>query len=222
MLNPLDTAPLVGFNAYQYIQQQDGAVPPFLAICDDDTAITALGGPFYYGAAGADITQSSGSPATDRLQYVPFWSRCGGILSEIAFFLVANGTAGSVARCGLYNADQKTLLPTTLVVDGGQQATDAGGPNVLKTTTLNPLITLLPNTLYYTAFVCGTASPSVATYGSGWHPLGRSGTTSNSIFGLQRTSFTYAALPVVAPAATALMTSTPCQVQVRYKSLFRP
>lgn len=212
LFNTQDTNPLTAKNAGQEIARMMGMLPPYLKLSDVEFA----GG--YHGPYPGDIVSATGSPAVDALQAVPFWSGAGGVISEVAFNVTVVSGANGVARCGFYNADQLTLLPTTKIVDGGQFAVDAA-TGVKSLTGLS--IVTLPNTWYSTVFICGTASPTVTTLGSGFHTLGRSLTTFNAQFGYVKVGFGYQALPQVFPASPTIMTSAPAMVCVRYSSYNR-
>jgi len=168
----------------------------------------------YYSAVG-DVVSSTGTPSVGDLQFTPFWSGAGGIVSELAFNVNTVGGAGSVARCGLYNADQDLLIPTTLVVDGGQFATDSG-TGIKNTTGLS--LVLAPATLYYFAWICGTAAPVMVTLSSGAHFFGRNANF-NAQFGLIKTGFGYAALPLNAPnPVTGYLSSAAVMVVARFSA----
>jgi hypothetical protein len=112
----------------------------------------------YYIAANVPAL-ASGNPAINRLQFLPFFVSVKTTIDKIAFVVISGGGAGSVARCGLYNADQTTLKPTTLIVDGGEQSTGQAG---IKFTAVSQI--LLPGVLYFGAYFAGTSAPAISIY----------------------------------------------------------
>jgi hypothetical protein len=186
--------------------------PPLFHLSTDD-GVTA-----YYGCPGADIVSATGTPTVDQLNAFPFWSGSGGSLDTIGFNVTTGGGAGSKARCGLYSSDPTTMKPSTLLFDGGEFDTTITG---FKTTAISPVIQLAPRTLYYLAFTCGTAAPTVTTFTSGWHQFGRSATLAAQFGWVKSTGFTYGALPASFPVPNGFQTSAAALVVVKFKSVNR-
>lgn len=160
---------------------------------------------YMAGHGGSSTTNAFG---TNGLTQVPFIPARTIKINSLTFSQTAAGAAGSVARVGIYNADQPTLFPTTLLFDSGSIATDAA--NGLKTTVISPSIQLLQGTLYYFCYVCGVASPTIA----GIVPtIGMFGAQNGSLQGhieCMSSAFAFAALPTLAPATTpSFLTSYP-------------
>lgn len=74
------------------------------------------------------------------------------------------GAAGSAVRMGIYNNDPVTLLPTTLVADSGQIATDVGVG--VKSGLLNGPVTLVGGSLYWLSMLIGTSAPTIRLFGT--------------------------------------------------------
>jgi hypothetical protein len=153
----------------------------------------------YYGPTGADITSSTGTPTVDSLYAFPFYAGFGGIVDQVGFNVTTGGTSGSKARCGIYASEPSgyALAPGALLADGGEYDTTTTGA---KITTLSSTLTLKDGAMYWLAFICGTAAPTVTTFTSGWHIFGRN-SGFNAQFGWQKTSFGYGALPATFPIA---------------------
>jgi hypothetical protein len=190
----------------------DDATPALFRLSAAD-GVTA-----YYGSPGADIVSSTTAFAINTLAFTPFWSGPGGVVSEIAFNVTISGGAGAKARCGLYDGDQVNLLPTSLIVDGGEFD---GTLVQLDNTILSPQVVLKRGRMYWLAYLCGTGAPTVTSYTSGWHMAGR-GSSFNANFGWVKTGFTYGVLPGVAPAPTGLLSNAPPLVALRFAVSSRP
>ena len=91
---------------------------------------------------------------TDSLRAVPFHVPAPMSLDALVLEVSTAGSAGSKVRPGIYNVDS-SLYPTSLVVDGGDLATDTtGGKTALITATLQP-------GYYALAYNCGTSPPTL-------------------------------------------------------------
>ena len=106
---------------------------------------------------GAPVTTPPlGSLSVDTLYAFPYFESRGGTLDRIAFKVTTGGSAGSVARAGIYRATSLTnLYPDSLVADGGQFDTTTTGTKVTN------ISVALSRGLYWLAFLCGTAAPTV-------------------------------------------------------------
>jgi hypothetical protein len=189
--------------AYRYAQA-DAVAPP-----------NAL-----YGPTGADIVSATGTPTVGDLYAFPFYAGFGGAIDQVAFNVSVAGGAGSVARAGIYDSDASgfSLLPRNLLVDGGEY--DCTGATA-KITTLSPKIALNEGQMYWFAFMCGVAAPTVTTFTSGWHIFGRSATFAGQ-FGWQKVGFGYGPLPAQWPAGTpGICTSAAPLVLVRFATYNR-
>lgn len=161
---------------------------------------------------------TTASVATGTLYAYPFISGRGGTLDRIAFNVTTVGGAGSVARVGIYTATSDTnLYPDALVVDGGEQNTNAS--TGVKSSNIN--ISLTPNKLYWLVFLCGTSAPVVR---------GLQVSSMQNILGLDNTLSTangqgltvaqaYGALHATFPGSATVLTSTPHPlIAVRYSA----
>lgn len=79
-------------------------------------------------------------------------------IDRLAFDVAIVGAAGSVARVGLYG-DDGNLYPDRLIVESGQQACDVGA-----TVKAGVVDVQLPPGLYWGAYQCGVANPTVRTH----------------------------------------------------------
>lgn len=158
-----------------------------------------LGAAAWY-QAPQDTPVATNAIPINKLTFVPFiTSGRALILNGVAFVIQALGTAGSVARVGIYTSDPVTLKPALLLADGGQVATDAGSTLVLRESTTSEIL-LQPYSLYWGAYVCGVAAPTVQSNGAPTI-FGSVSTSSGpaSYWGFSA-GFPYAALPTQAPA----------------------
>lgn len=114
-----------------------------------------------YQVAGPGQMQNGGTTSfsVDLLRIVPFFVPKTIHIDRIAFVVTTVGGAGSKARCGIYNTQQTApFLPTTLVVDGGEFDTTALNG---KISTVD--VTLQGGTVYASAYLPGTAAPTIAS-----------------------------------------------------------
>lgn len=159
---------------------------------------------WYYGGATKAQAPSTAAVAINKLQALPFICERGGTVDRLSFRVTAVGTAGSVARVGIYkNAGDNDLEPGALVVDGGEYDTTATG---VKTTTIS---NVLSPGLYWFAYVCGTAAPtvrSIAIASINNAILGVPGSSSGSWSIPWSVNYTYAALPDPYTAGGASLT----------------
>jgi len=121
----------------------------------------------YYPAVFATAL-STGTPGINKFQFIPFIVSQFTRLDRIALEVTAQVPNG-VARVGLYNANQVTYKPTTLIVDSGEFITSSTG---LKTANID--VSLVPGTVYCTAYVAGTGQHQTRTFQptNGWPGLG--------------------------------------------------
>ena len=121
----------------------------------------------YYVCAGSPVSVGvTGTPAINRYNYIPFVLGQTVVVDKICFVLLGGGAGGAKARCGLYNANQTTLKPTTLIVDGGELATTVGQEGV-KSSVVS--LTLTKNVVYCSAYVSGTATSTINTVSANGH-----------------------------------------------------
>lgn len=135
---------------------------------------------------------------------------------RIMFELTTAGSAGSVARCGIYTSSSTTdPKPAALVYDGGEKATD-GATGVLETT-VSPAVTLTGPAIYWFVTFTGVAQPTLRTIavGSimpilGWPSTG--GAANNAT--VTRT-LAYTALPDPFGTISSIGTTAPGIVGIR-------
>jgi hypothetical protein len=138
-----------------------------------------------------------------------------GILDRIAFEQTAAGGAGSLTRCGLYAATSRyNIYPSSLVVDGGEIATD--GANATKVTTIS---TFVQAGLYWLVVLSGVSAPTLrARSVGGQDAIGgvpsTIGTTPNSALAV---ALAYQALPATFPAGAGF-SGTRALVHIRLVS----
>lgn len=160
----------------------------------------------WYGGGIITSNVTTNALSGNTLYLAPFVVPYAVDIDQIMFEVTTVGNTGAVARAGIYNATSKTnIYPTSLVVDGGEFATDAGGGTGVKKATIAK--SLLANSLYWFAWVQNNVSPlttiRVAQAG-GCQVIGLAPTlgASAGFVGLS-VAFTYAALPDPAPANMA-------------------
>lgn len=153
-------------------------------------------------------TNPTGSPAIDTLIAMPFISPAhGGTLDRIAFRVTTGGALGSVARVGLYeNTDNKNLYPAALLADSGSTVTTSTGA---KTYTISQ--ELEPGRVYWLAYVCGTAAPTLRCLAMAncSHLLGQDNNLNNNLNVGLTVAFTFAALPDPFSGSAAMLQATP-------------
>jgi hypothetical protein len=201
----------MGFREFDF-----DATPAALRYVQDDASHPTNS---YYGPTGADIVSSTGTPTVGDLYAFPFYSGPGGKIDQVGFNVTTGGSAGAKARCGIYASDTSglALVPGALLVDGGEF--DATLVQADITTLASPLV-FNPNQVYWLAFICGTAAPTVTTFTSGWHLFGRNASF-NAQFGWQKVGQGYGALPTTFPASPGVCTSAAALVVVRFATYNR-
>ncbi len=80
----------------------------------------------WYNAQIVGATTTSNATASE-LRLLPFYLQGSRTIDRIGCNVTTAGTAGHVARLGIYNADAATGLPTTVLVDAGTVAVDTTG-----------------------------------------------------------------------------------------------
>ncbi len=162
------------------------------------------------------IALISTSVATGTLRAYPAFLPKTVRFDRIGFDLATAGTAGSVARCGIYASSSDTNpFPTRLIYDGGQQTTDVGA-TYFDTSLSSPLVLQGP-AIYWLANLTGTAAPGMRALAQaavlpllGWPPTG--GANGRTL--LTRT-FAYAALPNPFGTISSIGTGNPAAVGLR-------
>jgi hypothetical protein len=77
----------------------------------------------YYGGSFAAGTSTGATISTGTVYYIPFVVFTAGRFDRICFrYTTASGSAGSLARCGIYTDNRG--VPGSLIIDGGTFATD--------------------------------------------------------------------------------------------------
>jgi len=146
--------------------------------------------------------------AKDRLVAIPFLMNAPFRIDSVQFNVTTGGAAGSKARCGIYDSvDDRNgrPYPGALLADGGEFDSTATG---VKLTSVS--IDCEPGHLYWFAYACGTAAPTVRSV-----PLAALKPTVGADAAMAGTpywgvyvSLTYAALPKAFPLDTTLLGET--------------
>lgn len=134
-------------------------------------------------------TPTNSSVSANVLCMMPIFVPYRRAFTTLAAVVQSAGAGSTVARLGLYNANQTTGKPTTLIEEGASTiAVDSTG---VKTATISQ--TLDPG-LYYLAFNSNGAPAIVSANSNGYATIGRefTGTSGNSAISLYR-SLAYAA-----------------------------
>lgn len=143
--------------------------------------------------AGATVAYTA-----NRLVAIPFVVDAPFRADRLEFHVTTLG-AGSSARAGIYaslNDERGEIYPGRLIVDGGGISTASTGA---KTATIS--VNFSPGRLYWAAYVCSAAAPTVRSVPiAALYPMiaGVNGTGSAPGWGVYVT-YTYAALPAVFP-----------------------
>lgn len=146
-----------------------------------------------YAAGMTGCSTLTGSIAVNTLRAVPFLCPRSLTADRLAFEVTTAAGAGGVARVGIYtNLSDTSPQPDALLVDGGQFTTTGTG---VKEATISQALT--GNTLYWFAFVAGTAAPTCRYIDPTalWPIFGADTTLGGSARGMWQSTFTYAALP---------------------------
>lgn len=141
----------------KYISQQHG--PRNIPLSLEGYFQRATGVDSYYVAGACNgIALTTASVVVNVLYAQPLAIANGGWIDRLVFRVITGGAGGSVSRCGIYKArSSHDLYPGDLIVDSGEKATTAS--TTTHTTTVN--VYLEPGVLYWAAFLCGTAAPTV-------------------------------------------------------------
>jgi hypothetical protein len=111
----------------------------------------------YYPCTGPAVYPLvSGTPNVGRYTYCPFVLAQTTTIDKLAFAVTSSVLNGK-SRVGLYNCDQTTLKPTTLIVDAGEVETASG--NGVRGVAVSAVLTA--GVVYCSAYVAGTASAGV-------------------------------------------------------------
>jgi hypothetical protein len=149
----------------------------------------------YYTNTNNYLTTPSGAVgnsaiSADRLFMMPVWVPKRRAFTTLATVVAGAGAGGTVARLGLYNANQDTAKPTTLIEEGASTiAVDSTGT---KTATIAQTLNA---GLYYLAMVSNGAPTMPCAGSNSTTPLGRelAATSASCVVSLSRV-FTYGAL----------------------------
>lgn len=164
---------------------------------------------FLQVAAGAAL-------ATDIIRICPYIAVRTATLDRIQCELTVVGGAGSLARLALYNSDPASLYPTSLLIDSGPFAMDAGVGFKPQ-----PIVAaVVAGRLYWMAYNVGVAAAPTVRNGNTitfplWYP-NAPGANSQVCASIP---FVFAAFPAVFPAgATPLTPASVPVIGVRYSS----
>ena len=158
---------------------------------------------YYHVPYGNYMTAANVTTPINTMRCMAFYSEGGGVVTNLAFY-VATPQAGAVARVGIYTTiSANNRLPSTLVIDGGQQDCSTGG---LKVSGLNA--TLSANTWYVLVYLCGTAAPAIHGI-DGYSVLGYGFNSNAAVQSYYDLTQTYGALPGTAPGGGTFGANAP-------------
>ena len=142
-----------------------------------------LYGTVYYVAGMINaVAFTSGAPAVDKYFLVPFVVNQRYVVTEIGFYVTVAGSAGSVARVGIYDmGSQGDSRPEKLIYDGGEKSTTSTG---IKTTS-GLSVELIPGRIYYAVYHCGVNAPTIRCIeGSACYPFMGIGAINGTVIGI--------------------------------------
>jgi hypothetical protein len=145
----------------------------------------------------------TGAMAVDTLRAIPFVSTPSGTIGRFGFE-VTTAAASSVGRCGIYTVvNSGALYPNALVVETGELSCATTGEKAVTTTTV-----LEPNTVYFAAFLFGTATPTVRIHSSTHCPqlFGVPSTFGSSVRASFSIAQAYGAIPLTFPSGASFAT----------------
>jgi hypothetical protein len=112
----------------------------------------------WYPAGGWTITAGV-ALAVNVLRAVPFENNNRPFeIDRLAFNITSIGGAGSRVRIGIYRAQNGIGLPTSLLVDAGEEITDGGAADTRVKTFASVTLT---DPLYWFVYIAGTSGPTV-------------------------------------------------------------
>jgi hypothetical protein len=111
----------------------------------------------YSGAGNSTLTTSTTAPAIDTLWVLPLVVPRIITFDTITFRVSTGGSAGSVARAGIYR-DNGNAYPGALIFDTGSIATTGA---TAKDTTITAGLQVFQPGLYWLAWECGVAAPQI-------------------------------------------------------------
>ena len=150
--------------------------------------------PLYLTSPAGNILVTTAAPV-NTLFAVPFPCPEDMVILELAVRVNAGGGAGSVARCGIYQATSPTnIYPRTLIIETGELDTSASG---LKKTTISQQ--LYRGTLYWLAYLAGVAAPSVYGGDTALHVIGHLSDMTGVTYVTKAQA--YGAMPALFPAS---------------------
>lgn len=154
----------------------------------------------YMGGLLPSNINSTTVPTVGQLYALPFWSGRGGNVKTLGFNVAVAGGAGSIARVGLYaNADPLTA-PGTLLLDGGGDIDTTVTGYKTQPASGNFNFQMDPYTLYWLAFICGVAAPTVSGC-TGDNPIFGFNNALSVQVGYTKGGVGYGALPATWPAS---------------------
>jgi len=161
--------------------------------------------------SSAVLANASITSTVDTLIALPFIVQQTTKFDTMTFRVVTVGTAGSVARMGLYR-DTGNCYPGALIWDSGSIATDSGTGG--KNATITAAAQIFPPGLYWGAIQFGTAGPTVRTLTGQTHLIGvlgldSGGGSANYGYGYSVTNTGTSALPDPYTAAGTILTTAP-------------
>lgn len=137
-------------------------------------------GEIFYTGATSTANLSTSTPVVDRLSAIAFFSVRGATLGSIQFEVTSAAASGGLAKIGIYKAVGDTnVFPSGLIFESGNIDVTSTGIKSIDLTGSG--ISLKENTLYWFAYMGGTAAATVRVAGGltmfpmfGWAPGGGS------------------------------------------------
>lgn len=162
----------------------------------------------WYTSAVNGSALTTGSPAIGTIIAVPFVCNRGSSVIDFGINVTTGGSAGSKARVGIYDSNDKNL-PGNLIYGSAEFTTTSTG--VKSDSGISGNARLKPGRLYWLAYLCGVAAPTIRCHSlAGLAPVMGHDPTMDSTPSVGWTaSQSYGAMPSGFPGSPSQLTAVP-------------